>query len=273
MTTSVPVRPEPASHGGSLFPSSRMLTLRGMRSIRRIPSTFIPALAMPIAQSIAFSGTFFALTKIPGFPTDRSINWFLPLGAIMGSSFSGVSLGFSAIRDIETGFYDRLRMAPMPRFTLLLAPLMVAVIRTLIVVTIVLGVGLCFGARPTDWAVGIPMFYVACLGMAIVSSGWGLGLAFRFRDMRGAALMQLTLFLVMFTSSAQAPMSIMRGWLLHVARINPATNILRLARQAFLQNPVGGVTWDHTYGGLIALACLAVATTTFAYTGLRTLDR
>ena len=40
------------------------------------------------------------------------------------------------------------------------------------------------------------------VAMAIVSSGWGLGLAFRFRDMRGAALMQLTLFLVMFTSSA-----------------------------------------------------------------------
>lgn len=263
----------PPSRGGALLPSARMLTLRGMRSIRRLPSTFIPALAMPIAQSIAFAGTFFALTRIPGFPTDRSINWFLPLGAIMGSSFSGVSLGFTAIRDIETGFYDRLRMAPVPRFALLLSPLMVAIIRTLIVVTIVLGVGFCFGARPTDWAVGIPMFYVACVGMSIVSSGWGLGLAFRFRDMRGAALMQLTLFLVMFTSSAQAPMNIMRGWLLHVARINPATNILRLARQAFLQNPAGGVTWDHTYGGLLALLGLGLVTTVFAYTGLRTLDR
>lgn len=255
------------------MPSARMLTLRGMRSIRRLPSTFIPALAMPIAQSIAFAGTFFALTKIPGFPTDRSINWFLPLGAIMGSSFSGVSLGFTAIRDIETGFYDRLRMAPMPRFTLLLAPLMVAVIRTLIVVTIVLLVGVSFGARPTDWALGLPLFYLTCVGMAVISSGWGLGLAFRFRDMRAAALMQLTLFLVMFTSSAQAPMSLMRGWLIHVARINPATNVLRLARQAFLDSPTGGVTWNHTYGGLLAIVGLGLATSIFAYTGLRSLDR
>jgi ABC-2 type transport system permease protein len=150
---------------------------------------------------------------------------------------------------------------------------MIAVVRTFIVVTVVLMVGLCFGARPTDWAIGIPLFYVTCIGMTIISSGWGLGLAFRFRDMRAAALMQLTLFLVMFTSSAQAPMNIMRGWLLHVARINPATNVLRLARQAFLQNPAGGVTWDHTYGGLLALVGLGLVTSIFAYTGLRSLDR
>ena len=53
---------------------------------------------MPIFQTIAFSGTFFAITRIPGFPTDRSVNWYLPLAACMGSGFSGIALGFSTVR-------------------------------------------------------------------------------------------------------------------------------------------------------------------------------
>ena len=62
--------------GGSVLRSSHAIAVRGLRSIRRLPSAFLPAMLMPIFQAIAFSGTFFAITKIPGFPTDRSINWY-----------------------------------------------------------------------------------------------------------------------------------------------------------------------------------------------------
>ena len=54
----------------------------------------------------------------------------MPLGACMGSAFSGVGLGFAAIGDIETGFFDRLRMAPAPRNALILGPLLTAWFRT-----------------------------------------------------------------------------------------------------------------------------------------------
>ena len=50
----------------------RGLMLRGLRTIRRMPSAFIPSVAMPVFTMIAFSGTYFAITKIPGFPTNRS---------------------------------------------------------------------------------------------------------------------------------------------------------------------------------------------------------
>ena len=88
-----------------------ILAKRSIRNIRRLPSAFFPALAMPIFNMIVFAGTFFAVTKIPGFPTDRSINWYMPLGIMMGAAFGGVGLGFTAIRDIETGFYDQIGRA------------------------------------------------------------------------------------------------------------------------------------------------------------------
>jgi ABC-2 type transport system permease protein len=268
VTTATPIANATSTARTTLLGASRGLMDRGLRRIVRLPSAFFPALLMPIFQSVAFSGTYFAITMIPGFPTDRSINWFMPLGACMGSAFSGVGLGFSLIGDIETGFFDRLRMAPAPRNALILGPLLTAWFRTLIVVTVVLTVGFALGARLTGGPLGLLTLYAAGLGLATVATGWGLGLAFRFRDMRAAAVMQLGLFLTIFLSSAQTPLSVMSGWLHGVARLNPITNILRLGRQGFL----GDVTWQDTWGGLLAITVLALVLLVFARRGLDALD-
>jgi ABC-2 type transport system permease protein len=263
----------PAGHARDVattraLPASVGIAVRSLRNIRRLPSAFVPALLMPIFQAIAFSGAFAAIVLIPGFPTDRSINWFLPLAIIMGSAFSGMGMGFTAIRDLESGFFDRLRMAPAPRSALLLGPLMSAWVRAALVITIVFVVGVVLGARLTDGLLGLVLLYLAGIGVAGIGTGWGLGLAYRFRDMRAAAIMQLTLFLALFLTSAQTPLSIMEGWLHEVARINPLTNVLRMARAGFL----GDITWDVVWGGLVALLVMNALALWFARRGLDRLD-
>jgi ABC-type multidrug transport system permease subunit len=245
------------------------LALRSLRNIRRLPSAFIPALLMPLSQVVSFSGTYRGATDIPGFPTDRSVNWYLPLAVVMGCAFAGVSAGFSMIRDLQTGFYDRLRMAPARRPALLLGPMIAAVVRALIVVVLVFAVGSLLGVRLTDGPLGLVMLAAAGIGMAVIGTGWGLGLAYRFKDMRAAAVMQLTLFLSLFLTEAQTPLDVMQGWLHGVARVNPLTNVLRLARTGFL----GEITWHDSWGGLLALAVLGGLAMLFAATGLRSLDR
>jgi len=250
-----------------------ILAKRSIRTIRRLPSAFFPALAMPIFNMIVFAGTFFAVTKIPGFPTDRSINWYMPLGIMMGAAFGGVGLGFTAIRDLETGFYDRLRMSPTSRLSLVLGPLSGTLIRITIVTTIVIVLGVALGARFTGGVLGVLCLYVAALGLATIGAGWGLGLAFKFRDMRAAAIMQLSIFLVMFLSSAQVPLSIMDGWLHTVARINPATNILRLSRVGLVnESSADHLSWNAVWGGLLAIVVMAAMTLTFAVRNLRKLS-
>jgi len=133
---------------------------------------------------------------------------------------------------------------------------------------VVIGVGVAFGARLQD-PLGLVTMYVGCLGISTIAAGWGLGVAYRFKDMRGAALMQLTLFNAIFLTDAQTPLTVMRGWLHDIARVNPITNILRLAREGWL----GDVSWDHTWGGLVAIAGLSALTLAFAFRGLRLLAR
>jgi ABC-2 type transport system permease protein len=245
------------------------LAKRSIVNITRLPSAFLPSVLMPVFQSIAFAGTFFAIIQIPGFPTDRSINWFLPLGTLMGAGFAGIGIGFSTIRDLETGFYDRIRLTPAPRSALITGPLAAALIRAVLVTTIVIIVGLIFGARPTHGPTGVLFLYVAAAGIAALGTGWGLGLAFRFRDMRAAAIMQLTFFLLIFLTDAQTPLFIMDGWLELVARINPFTNVIRLARLGFLDAPI---TWNNIWGGLIAIVAISALTLTFARRSLARLS-
>jgi len=252
-----------------VLPASLGLMRRNIVNITRLPSAFIPSIMMPIVQAIAFSGTFFAIIQIPGFPTDRSINWFLPLAVIMGSGFTGIAIGFAAIRDLEGGFYDRMRLTPAPRWSLITGPLLAALVRALIVTTVVFIVGSLFGARLTHGPLGLVPLYVAGLGVATIGTGWGLGLAYRFRDMRAAAIMQLTFFLLIFLTEAQTPLFIMEGWLENVARINPFNNIIRLARLGFVDPPM---TWDNVWGGLLAILVLSTLTLVFARRGLARLS-
>ena len=248
--------------------ASQGIARRSLRNIRRVPSAFLPALLMPVFQVISFTGTYRGVTDIPGFPTDRSANWFLPLAVVMGSSFAGMGLGFATIRDLESGFYDRLRMSPAPRRSLLLGGLVSALVRASLAIVIVTLVGLTLGARFTGGVLGALALAVAGLGIATVGTFWALGLVYRLRDMRAAALMQLTLFFGLFLTEAQTPIPLMAGWLPTVAKYNPLNQVLRLARVGFVGDP----RWSEAWPGLVTLAVMAALAALFARRGLASLD-
>ena len=248
--------------------ASQGIARRSLRNIRRVPSAFLPALLMPVFQVISFTGTYRGVTDIPGFPTDRSANWFLPLAVVMGSSFAGMGLGFATIRDLESGFYDRLRMSPAPRRSLLLGGLASALVRASLAIVVVTLVGLALGARFTGGVLGALALATAGLGIATVGTFWALGLVYRLRDMRAAALMQLTLFFGLFLTEAQTPIPLMTGWLPTVAEYNPLNQVLRLARVGFVGDP----RWSEAWPGLVTLAVLAALAALFARRGLASLD-
>ena len=254
--------------GSTTARASQGIAVRSLRNIRRVPSAFLPALLMPVFQVISFTGTYRGVTDIPGFPTDRSANWFLPLAVVMGCSFAGMGLGFATIRDIESGFYDRLRMSPAPRRSLLLGGLGSALVRALLAIVVVTSVGLALGARFTGAVLGVLALIAAGIGIATVGTFWALGLVYRLRDMRAAALMQLTLFFGLFLTEAQTPISVMTGWLRTVAKYNPLNQVLRLARVGFVGEP----SWGDAWPGLLTLVVMGTLAAVFARRGLATLD-
>jgi len=241
---------------------------RSLNRIRRIPAAIIPTVAMPIFLLVAFSGSFSAVTDIPGFPTDNILNWVLAYAILQGSAFSGASASQAVAADLESGFYDRLLMSPASRWSLLLAPVTAALVRVMLPFLTVTAIALLGGARFEGGIAGVITLLVAAEGFAIVASLWGLGVVYRMRTQRSGAIVQVGIFVVSFLSIGQVPLAVMQGWLHGVARINPLTNVLRMARQGL----IGDVTWATTWPGLVVIAGGVLFFGAFAATGLRRIN-
>jgi ABC-2 type transport system permease protein len=222
---------------------------RSVILVARVPSAFIPSVLMPIFFVVAFGGAFSAITFLPGFPTTEIMNWYGPMAILQGSAFLGVMVGMSTTRDLESGFYDRLLLSPVPAWALIVGPVVGAICRAVLPFYVVLTAAALGGAKLEGNALGVLTLFAASIGTTCVHAFWTLGLAFRFKSQRAAPLMQIGVFFTIFLASAQVPIALMTGWLQDVARVNPMSNVLRLARVGFL----GEVTWEDSWGGLLAL--------------------
>jgi ABC-2 type transport system permease protein len=138
-------------------------------------------------------------------------------------------------------------------------------LRALIPTTLTLIVGLLLGARLPGGVTGVLALVLAAMGLALCGSAWSLGVAYRFKTMQSAPLMQMGMFLAIFLSTLQMPLELLTGWLKAVATYNPVTYVLRLARQGFLGSP----SWADTWPGLAAIGGMVLLLTIFARRGMQ----
>ena len=262
--TSVAVAPTQGVNRISTFAVARTLGGRSLVRIRRIPAAIIPTVAMPVFLLISFSGAFSSVVNIPGFPTDSILSWVAPYAVIQGAAFAGVGASQSVAADLENGFYDRLLMSPSSRFSLMLGPLSGAMVRVLLPVTVVQAVAFIGGLELTQGVRGLLMLLLTAEGVALIATFYGLALVYKFRTQRSGSLVQVGVFVVMFLSVGQVPLAVMQGWLHGVATVNPMTNILRMARQGFVDQ----ITWADTWPGLLVILLGTLLFGRWAYRGL-----
>ena len=238
---------------------------RSLRLIPRIPSTFFPSLIMPVFLTISFAGAFSGLVELPGFPAEKMLDWVIPMTTLQGCAFAGVTTGVAIARDLENGFYDRLLLSPASRAAIVAGPLLAAMLRAVFPLTLLIIVAVVARANFQAGPLAVIPLAVAGFGMALSAASWAVGLALRFKTQQVAPLMQMGVFMSVFLSTAQAPLELITGWVHAVARFNPVTNVLALARQGFL----GDLSWQQTYPGLLSLAGMCAVLVFFAYRGIK----
>lgn len=243
------------------------ITERSLKLIPRYPSTFIPSLVMPAFFLVAFGGAFSGLAELPGFPADKMLDWVLPMSTLQGCAFAGITTGMAVARDLENGFFDRFTMSPAPRGALLAGPLLASVLRAVFPLALLPLIGWLGGVNFHEGLFTLVPLIVAGLGVGLLAGMWAVGLALRARSQQAAPLMQMAMFLAFFLSTAQLPLHLLTGWVYAVARFNPMTNVLELARQGFL----GDIMWETSWPGLVSLLGMTAILGIFAARGLRKL--
>ncbi|HET7488907.1 MAG TPA: ABC transporter permease [Acidimicrobiales bacterium] len=242
------------------------LAVRDLTRLRRHPATALNLLFLPVFLVVVWSRGFSAVARLDGFPARTELDWIVPLAVLSACTSAALITGFAMARDLESGFFDRLLLAPVRPLGLVAGPLIAGLGRALVPLVVVLAVALGLGADLPGGAAGLATTAAAAAGTALCASAWAVGLALRLGSVRRSVhVMQTGTAALLYLSTGLAPVAFMSAWLRAVARVNPMTAVLALARQGFL----GPVTWDQTWPGLCALAAGATLLCAFAVRGLR----
>jgi ABC-2 type transport system permease protein len=241
------------------------LVRRSGNELLRVPGAAIPGVLAPTIFFLGITSVFGNLTHLPGFTTSSFQSFIVPVSLMQGASFTGAAQGVNLARDIEAGWFDRLLASPAPRWVLLAGIMASASLRSLIPGFVLLAIALAIGAH-FPGPLGLVIALLVMMGVAAVASTWGAALALKFKSQSAAPLMQAGMLLLIFLTTAYAPLVLLQGWLQTVARYNPMTQVLEAARQGF----IGGVSWADTWPGLLALAGMAALLT---FVALRRMER
>ena len=227
------------------------------------PSLILPSLIFPLFFFAAFAGGLSAVGDAPNFdyPSYTTFQYIFVL--MQSAIFGGVFTGFSIAADFEFGFARRLLLAARNRSALIAGYALTAVIRALMVWTVVTLVALATGLQ-VDGSIGelLGIFLIALM-LNFAAILFASGMAMRFRTLQAAPLIQLPAFLIIMTAPVYVPRELIEGWVSTVADFNPMTATLEAGRNLIIGAPAEAALAIGVAAGLITL------TISWAITGLR----
>ncbi len=242
---------------------ARRTTLHLIRTPQLIVFSIVQTLLFLLLFRYVFGGSIrigtmsYADYIIPGFMTQIAI-------------FDGFGIAVSFAEDAKGGIIDRFRSLPMARSAVLTGRLAGDLLRQLVLLALVVGVGYLIGFSVHTNVVSL----LAALGVALVFGGalfWvfaAIGLA--VRDAESAQAAATPFMLLAFVSSGFIIVDTLPGWLQPFARNQPvsmATNAIR----ALVQGDRATTLVSHGTGHYVLLTLLwsVVITAVFAPASVR----
>ncbi len=225
-----------------------VVTARNLRHFIRQPQLLIFSTIQPIMFVLLFAYVFGGAVQgsLPGGV--RYIDFLLPGIFVQSVAFRATQTAVGLSEDLERGVVDRFRSMPMARSAVLLGRTVADLVRNVLIIGLMIGVGYVIGFR---FHTGLPG---ALASVAVVSAfGFALSWIFAFVALvvGGAEAAQsagfVVIFPLVFASSVFVPVSSMPGWLQAVAKVSPVTLTANTARSYAL---VGGV--PSSLGGTAA---------------------
>jgi ABC-2 type transport system permease protein len=246
----------------------QMLVLgrRALFHLLRQPGQLVFPFLFPLIIFAINASGLDAATAIPGFPTDDYRDFAIAVPFIQGALFIAVNAGTDLATDIESGFFERLRLTPMRAPALLAGQLggvvTVAIAQAIVFVLVGVAIGVGFQSGPAGALVLIALSVLTGFAFAAL----GAVLALRFESAEAVQGFFPLMFVLVFLSSASLPRDLIEvDWFQTVATYNPVSYILEGIRSLVITG------WDAEALalGFGVAAGLTVVTVTVASVLLR----
>ena len=247
-----------------------LMTRRNLLTIFRTPEALIPPIAISVFFLLIYESTLGeAAGFVPGLSGNSYLGFILPL-SIVSSALAGAGIASqNLVRDLESGYFDKLLLTPISRASLVLGPILAGALILALQTGIVIGVGLLMGLEPLTGVTGL----LAVIGIALLL---GVGFAgFTVSAALGSGSAAVTqsagfiFFPLTFLTASFVPLDLLDGWLAAAARLNPITYVLQAMRETL------NTGWNSTalWQGVLACLILAIAMYALAVYALRVRTR
>lgn len=230
----------------------------------RRPVLLTFSLGQPLVWMLFF-GFLFESFPLAG---TRYLDFLAPGVSVMTVLFGASQSGIGWIRDLNSGFLQRMLSTPAPSSAILAGKVLADVARLLLQSAAVLLLALVLGAR-LDFDPAALLAGLVCLALfAIAFSCLSAAFALQVRAQEAmATFVHLVNMPLLFTSTALVPRGQMPGWLASVSRFNPLTLAVDAWRGALLRGETPALR------SLLLLAVLAATLFLFALGRMRAAGR
>src|SRR6266540_949904 len=148
---------------------------RWLKKTFRRPSFVFFALVQPIVWFVLFTQSFARIAELPAFKAYSSgasyLTFFTDAVIIQTVMASAMQSGIGMVNDIESGYMDKMRVAPIHRASILLGKVMSDGVRILLQTTIIVVMGLLLGVTFATGVGGVLIIFVLAVAFGISWSG------------------------------------------------------------------------------------------------------
>jgi ABC-2 type transport system permease protein len=249
-----------------------LLGKRAMREIWRIPEATFINLFIPLFFLVVNIGQVsktFDPAKPPGslfLFGQKYVAFQLPVSMLFAVSTS--SSGLALVTDIDLGYFDKLRAAPIMRTALVFSRLGADFVRASLQATLVLLTGLAFGAKIKTGVLGAITLVLLCALWGVAYAGISQTIALRTKNVQTVNASFVVFFPLLFLTPNFVPRFLLNGALQAIVRYNPVTYVLEGLRSLVLR------PWGAASGKVgIALITIVITGLVLTFASLRAIRK
>lgn len=243
-----------------------LLVKRAILRMLRRPVALLGGLGMSLFFLAVYSAGIGGVDFLPQFGGGGYLAFLLPMSLVSLAMGSAAGTGQSLHDDMASGYFRRLYLSPVRRWTFVAAPITADAVATALGSVAILAAGLLFGVPVRFGAASVAGLLLLSLLWGVSLSALSAGVMVRTGSPEGARIVTSAVFPLIFLSTTFMPRELITaGWLRAVSWVNPVTYLLEGMRYLL----AGTAPLEYFLLGLGLTSAGAAGALLFALTGSR----
>jgi ABC-2 type transport system permease protein len=248
-----------------------LLGRRSVREILRYPEATIPTLFIPLfflSVNVGQVAKTFPAMGTPFLEGQGYVAFQMPVSLMF--AVATATTGLALVTEIDSGYFDKLLVAPIRRTSLILGRLGADLVRGLAASTVVLLFGIIvFGAHVESGILGAILVVVLSALFGVAYAGFGILVALHTRNVQATNTSFLLFFPLLFLTPNFVPFDRLSSGMEFLARINPVSYVIVGIRSLIID----GWVVDKILVCLGVILVMGVVLVGLSLRAIRTYDR